>query len=168
MVLHPSQWRCSNTFSQALKSCKKKKGKGKRKGVQKSLYGERDIASKKPLLSPIPELPEVSETPLVGSLVQRMCPGNVFFVVTVSLLPLCCHLPPVFPPFLFFPSCSHKNVKKQWASSLTVQWLRLQASNAGAMSLIPGRGTKIPHATRCGQKSVFLLLVFCLFVFLKQ
>ncbi|XP_004685278.1 PREDICTED: cell division cycle-associated protein 2 [Condylura cristata] len=46
--------------SQALKGCRKKKGKGK-KTVQKSLYGERDIASKKPLLSPIPELPESSE-----------------------------------------------------------------------------------------------------------
>lgn len=62
--------------NRALKSCKKKKGKGKRKGVQKSLYGERDIASKKPLLSPIPELPEVSETPLVGSLVGRMYPDD--------------------------------------------------------------------------------------------
>uniref|UniRef100_A0A8C9MDP8 Cell division cycle associated 2 n=1 Tax=Panthera tigris altaica TaxID=74533 RepID=A0A8C9MDP8_PANTA len=46
--------------NQALKSCRKKKTKGK-KSIQKSLYGERDIASKKPLLSPIPELPEVSE-----------------------------------------------------------------------------------------------------------
>ncbi|XP_058526021.1 cell division cycle-associated protein 2 [Ochotona princeps] len=43
-----------------VKSCRKKKGRGK-KGVQKSLYGKRDIASKKPLLSPIPELPEVSD-----------------------------------------------------------------------------------------------------------
>ena len=25
-------------------------------------------------------------------------------------------------------------------------------SNAGGMGLIPGWGTKIPHATRCGQK----------------
>ncbi|XP_036894570.1 cell division cycle-associated protein 2 isoform X2 [Sturnira hondurensis] len=46
-----------------LKSSQKKKGRRK-KGVQKNLYGERDIASKKPLLSPIPELPEASETPL--------------------------------------------------------------------------------------------------------
>ncbi|XP_054434774.1 cell division cycle-associated protein 2 [Pteronotus mesoamericanus] len=45
-----------------LKSSRKKKGR-KKKGVQKNLYGERDIASKKPLLSPIPELPEASETP---------------------------------------------------------------------------------------------------------
>ncbi|XP_057580400.1 LOW QUALITY PROTEIN: cell division cycle-associated protein 2 [Hippopotamus amphibius kiboko] len=58
--------------NQVLKSCRKKKAKGKKKSVQKSLYGERDIASKKPLLSPIPELPEVSETPLVPS-VQRIC-----------------------------------------------------------------------------------------------
>ncbi|XP_045842319.1 cell division cycle-associated protein 2 [Meles meles] len=46
--------------NQALKSFRKKKAKGK-KSVQKSLYGERDLASKKPLLSPIPELPELSE-----------------------------------------------------------------------------------------------------------
>ncbi|EFB22781.1 hypothetical protein PANDA_002369, partial [Ailuropoda melanoleuca] len=57
--------------NQALKSCRKKKAKGK-KSVQKSLYGERDLASKKPLLSPIPELPELSEimppTPGAGRL----------------------------------------------------------------------------------------------------
>ncbi|XP_057403879.1 cell division cycle-associated protein 2 isoform X3 [Balaenoptera acutorostrata] len=58
--------------SQVLKSCRRKKAKGKKKSVQKSLYGERDIASKKPLLSPIPELPEVSEMPLVPS-IWRMC-----------------------------------------------------------------------------------------------
>ncbi|XP_032000363.1 cell division cycle-associated protein 2 isoform X3 [Hylobates moloch] len=60
--------------NQVLKSCRKKKGKGK-KSVQKSLYGERDIASKKPLLSPIPELPEVSEmTPSVPS-IRRLVSG---------------------------------------------------------------------------------------------
>uniref|UniRef100_A0A8D0SYD9 PP1-binding domain-containing protein n=1 Tax=Sus scrofa TaxID=9823 RepID=A0A8D0SYD9_PIG len=59
--------------NQVLKGCRKKKGKGKKKSVAKSLYGERDIASKKPLLSPIPELPEVSEmTPSVPG-VPRMC-----------------------------------------------------------------------------------------------
>ncbi|XP_002756872.4 cell division cycle-associated protein 2 isoform X1 [Callithrix jacchus] len=60
--------------NQVLKSCRKKKGKG-RKSVQKSVYGERDFASKKPLLSPIPELPEVSEmTPSVPS-VRRLGSG---------------------------------------------------------------------------------------------
>uniref|UniRef100_A0A8D1L130 PP1-binding domain-containing protein n=1 Tax=Sus scrofa TaxID=9823 RepID=A0A8D1L130_PIG len=59
--------------NQVLKGCRKKKAKGKKKSVAKSLYGERDIASKKPLLSPIPELPEVSEmTPSVPG-VPRMC-----------------------------------------------------------------------------------------------
>lgn len=48
--------------NQVLRSGRKKKAKRK-KGVEKSLYGERDIASKKPLLSPIPELPEVSVSP---------------------------------------------------------------------------------------------------------
>ena len=30
-------------------------------------------------------------------------------------------------------------------TSPMVQWLRLCASNAGVMGLIPGQGTKIPH-----------------------
>ena len=37
-------------------------------------------------------------------------------------------------------------------TSLAVQWLRLCASTAGSTGLIPGWGTKIPHAARCGQK----------------
>ena len=37
-------------------------------------------------------------------------------------------------------------------TSLVVQCLRLPASNAGGMGLIPGQGTKIPHATGWGQK----------------
>ena len=37
-----------------------------------------------------------------------------------------------------------------------VQWLRLSASNAGGMDSIPGQGTKIPHALRCGQKKKLL------------
>ena len=35
--------------------------------------------------------------------------------------------------------------------SPVVQWLRLHASNAGGMGSIPGQGTKIPHASQCGQ-----------------
>lgn len=31
-------------------------------------------------------------------------------------------------------------------NSLVVQWLRLHASNAGAVGLIPGQRTKISHA----------------------
>ena len=42
--------------------------------------------------------------------------------------------------------------KAPTGASLEVQWLRLCASNAGGMSLIPGPGTKIPRATWCGQK----------------
>ena len=41
-------------------------------------------------------------------------------------------------------SCKIENVK---GTSLVVQWLSLQASTAGDMGLIPGQGTKIPHAT---------------------
>ena len=34
---------------------------------------------------------------------------------------------------------------------LVVQWLRLQASKAGSVDLLPGQGTEIPHAKQCGQ-----------------
>ena len=37
-------------------------------------------------------------------------------------------------------------------TSLAVQWLRLFASTAQGMGLIPGQRPKIPHATQCGQK----------------
>ena len=37
-------------------------------------------------------------------------------------------------------------------TSLVVQWLRHYTSNAGDVSLIPGLGTKIPHATWHDQK----------------
>ena len=37
-------------------------------------------------------------------------------------------------------------MQKCW-TSLVVQWLRLSASTAGGMGLIPGQGTKIPYAT---------------------
>ena len=38
-----------------------------------------------------------------------------------------------------------KKIKNK-RTSLVVQWLRLCASGAGGMGLIPGWGTKIPHA----------------------
>ena len=37
-------------------------------------------------------------------------------------------------------------------TSLTVLWLRLPASNAGDLGLIPGQGTKIPHAVQHSQE----------------
>ena len=36
-------------------------------------------------------------------------------------------------------------------TSLVIQWVRLYASTAGGMGLIPGWGTKIPHAMQCSQ-----------------
>ena len=36
-------------------------------------------------------------------------------------------------------------------TSLAVQWLRLGASTAGGVGLIPGRGTKIPHVAWRGK-----------------
>ena len=49
-------------------------------------------------------------------------------------------------PFLDTPS------QKRGGDLLVVQWFRLCASNAGGMGLIPGWGTKIPHATWRGKK----------------
>ena len=37
-------------------------------------------------------------------------------------------------------------------TSLALQWLRLHATYAGGVGLIPGQGTKVPHAALCGQK----------------
>ena len=37
-------------------------------------------------------------------------------------------------------------------TSLVVQWLRLCASNAGRVGLIPGWGARLSHTMRCGQK----------------
>ena len=36
-------------------------------------------------------------------------------------------------------------------NTLVVQGLRLCSSTAGGEDLVPGPGTKIPHATQCGQ-----------------
>ena len=52
--------------------------------------------------------------------------------------------------------------------SLEVQWLRFCASNAGGMGLIPGQGTKIPHATGWGQKIKLKKKIGELIVFLKM
>ncbi|EPY73795.1 cell division cycle-associated protein 2 [Camelus ferus] len=95
-----------------LKSCRKKKAKGKKKSVQKSLYGERDIASKKPLLSPIPELPEVSEVaPSVPS-VWRMCSDD--FISNGELedvkLPKEKNLLPQNPDVQLIPGCNKYDV----------------------------------------------------------
>ena len=39
-----------------------------------------------------------------------------------------------------------------WRTSLAVQGLTLCTSRAGGVGLIPGQGTKIPHAMLCGLK----------------
>ncbi|XP_045441869.1 cell division cycle-associated protein 2 isoform X2 [Pipistrellus kuhlii] len=65
----------SKCTDRALKSCRKKKARRK-KGVEKTLYGEREMASKKPLLSPIPELPEVYEMSSSVPCVRRKFSGD--------------------------------------------------------------------------------------------
>ena len=43
-------------------------------------------------------------------------------------------------------------------TSLAVQWLRLHAPNAGGPGLIPGWGTKIPHAAQQGLKNKIMVI----------
>ena len=39
-------------------------------------------------------------------------------------------------------------------TSLAIQLLRFHASTTGGVGLIPGWGTKIPHASLCSQKGI--------------
>ena len=43
-------------------------------------------------------------------------------------------------------------------TSLVVHWLRLCASTAGGTGSMPGRGTRIPHASQCRPKKVTFVL----------
>ena len=57
--------------------------------------------------------------------------------------------------FAFFhaqDSPHHKNYPGL-GTSLVVEWLRLHASTAGGVGLIPGQGTNIPYAPRLGKKN---------------
>ena len=47
-------------------------------------------------------------------------------------------------------------------TSLVIQWLRLQAPNAGGTGLTPDQGIKIPHTTQCGSKKKNPLFIFLL------
>ena len=49
-------------------------------------------------------------------------------------------------------SLTSKELKKRWGTSLVVQWLRGHTANTGSTGLIPGWGTKIPHAMGHSQK----------------
>ena len=51
--------------------------------------------------------------------------------------------------FIVIPNLQMKSFKL--GTSLVVQWLGVQAYTAGGSSLIPGQGTKIPHAAWRGQ-----------------
>ena len=65
------------------------------------------------------------------------------------------YLVPLAPYFLFI-TCSQPWLYFRTpgeGTSLAGQWLRIHASTAGGVSLIPGRGTKILHAFWCHQKS---------------
>ena len=61
-----------------------------------------------------------------------------------------------------FSTSRIKSLKKS-GTSLAVQWLRLHASTAGSAGLIPGWGTKIPHATTRQQKKKSFLFLICIY-----
>ena len=42
-----------------------------------------------------------------------------------------------------------KLLRSDTRTSQIARWLRLRSSTAGGVGLIPGPGTKIPHALRC-------------------
>ena len=58
----------------------------------------------------------------------------------------------VLPDFLTYSVNLIKAVKKNRENSPVVQWLGLSTVIAVAPGSIPGWGTKIPQALRCGQK----------------
>ena len=41
------------------------------------------------------------------------------------------------------------------ATFLAIWWLRLRVPRVGGLGLIPGQGTKIPHAAQIGEKKKF-------------
>ena len=49
-------------------------------------------------------------------------------------------------------SCNYLRKMSFSETSLVLQWLRLHIFTAGSTGSIPGGRTKIPHATRHGQK----------------
>ena len=64
--------------------------------------------------------------------------------------------PVVLSGWALFPLLSLEQLKNgNCVTSLEVQWLRLRTSNAGDVSLIPGQGTKIPHASVVWPKHFF-------------
>ena len=76
--------------------------------------------------------------------VQRATVHQAPFVVTNSLIWIIVHR--------VFKILRPDSKLVPLGTSLVVQWLRLHASTAGAMGLIPGQGTKIPHAAEHSQK----------------
>ena len=44
-------------------------------------------------------------------------------------------------------------------TSLVVQWLRLSTATAGCVGLVPGWGTKIPHALQPGKKGPLIMFL---------
>ena len=60
----------------------------------------------------------------------------------------------LFLPGVFWLQVTeHPPQKGSHRASLAIQWLRLCASSAGGTGSIPGRGTRIPHASWCTKRT---------------
>ena len=100
------------------------------KAKESKLYSGRSEGSSKELPGPVPSVEQSS----------------------ISYSP---HTSQRSPKRLLSRCARFQHLKKLFqGTSLAVQWLRLRTSTAGGTGLIPGRGTKIPHAVRCGQKKL--------------
>ena len=53
----------------------------------------------------------------------------------------------------YLPVMKSSKMEKSLRTSLVIQWLRLHASNAGVMHLIPGQGSSTCHAAKKKRKS---------------
>ena len=69
---------------------------------------------------------------------------------------------------MLVPMADMTNQSHFLGTSLTVQWLRLQAINSGGTSLIPGQGTKIPCVPQHSQKKRRMRKKWCSEIFLSQ
>ena len=58
-----------------------------------------------------------------------------------------------------FLQCGPRSAVSCLQKRLVVQWVRLHASNAAGAGLIPGQGTKIPHALSQKKKKKALCIL---------
>ena len=98
-----------------------------------------------------------------STLVPTFCRGDYFFSFPDKKIRLrseitCVNLQPGCSIWKTKEECKEmeretKQDHKEIGTSLMSQWLKLQASNAGGVGSVPGRGTKILHTMQCGKQA---------------